>query len=654
MPYENMSSSIIRPMAEDCHALLFVGVCNRERYVRSLIRWTNLLHEMYGYPLGNIRILVGTYSSSSWPSMVAGTDVTYDATLTDLDDALAAYAAGSGDPHELGAQDQLFIFTFNHGGQDSSGCYLCCENFTTSYYASDFASRISAIQCRQIVLLAAQCHSGGFVDPFINNLSSGTRGAVMAGCRSDQVTYEAICDKLYASAFNGRMVQETLDDNIDLGITGDGMDVYLVPGYHTDRIDWGPTGTISTREAFNWVYDHYISHVRTSYASVTEVPIYRQVPWMDAGKPVHITLGEPDLVMQDCSSDTGAEPSTCTNPWFSPDLYPDNSDQFSGVGQHQYVPAHDNRFFVRTSNRGTAPTDNVFRILEVRGLGFTGGPVGPPRIDRAVEASGADTVSARLRPGRAHTQYQRILIGGDFGHGCVSAAAFCGTDDLSHNLWTIKGDNDQAQCNLNPASVSGSVPVSSASTNSNAGRLVRAIPVTAETGGTFQLRIGKPEGAIPVKVRVKNRTLKLRKGQRGEMLLEIVVPERLRDGLKDHFSVELLRNRNPIGGMTFLLETATAYAGFFVHDAQGLAVSKAKVALSQPGDPRQLYALTNRRGIAEFGPLNPGFYFAEVEGYGSASVRVHVIAGKKNQFKLRVSRKPKRRTKRRQKEKTAR
>ena len=32
MPYENMSGSITRPTADNYYALLFVGVCNRQRY----------------------------------------------------------------------------------------------------------------------------------------------------------------------------------------------------------------------------------------------------------------------------------------------------------------------------------------------------------------------------------------------------------------------------------------------------------------------------------------------------------------------------------------------------------------------------------------------------------------------------------------------
>jgi hypothetical protein len=634
MTYANMSASITRPTADRYHALLFVGVCNRERYVLSLNRWTNLLNQMYGYPLANIRILVGTYSG--WASMVTGTDVTYNATRAQLDTALADYAAGGA--HALGANDNLFIFTYNHGGNDadSLGSYLCCENFTTKYYASDLATRIGAIHCRQIVLFAAQCESGGFVDPFIDALWTGTRGAVIAASRADEDTQEAVSDKLFASAFNGRMVQNPLDDNIDLGITGEGSTMYTIPGYHTNRVDWGPTGVISTREAFNWVYDHYVNHIHSNptYAWITEEPLYRQKDWMEADQPLHIRLGEPDLVLQDCAADTGEEPSTCANPWQSPDVYPDNTDQFPTTGPNEYVPAHENRFFVRTANRGTAPSDDVWRVLEVRGLGFTGGPVGPPRIDRAIETVATETASARLRPGRAHSQYQRILIGGDFGHGCISAAAFSGVDQMSHGLWNIVPDNDQAQCNLDPASVSGSVPVDSSDTNSNAGTIIRTIPVFTPEGGTFELRIGEPDKKLPVKILAKQTKLALRKGQRGEFRLEIQVAPKTPDGLEGRHSVAIIRNKKIVGGVTFQIKVATASARIFVHDNRGQDVPKATVELRHPGDPRILTAVTDGKGIASFGPLNPGFYFAGIKGERAAPVRIHIVAGKDNSIKI--------------------
>lgn len=638
MAYQDIAPAINRPIAQQYHALLFVGVCNRQRYVLSLNRWANLLHQMYGYPLENIRVLVGTYSNPAWPSILAGTDVTYNATRADLENALAAYAAGSGDPHELGANDNLFIFTFNHGGQDGSGSYLCCENFSTKFYASDFATCISTIHCRQIVLYAAQCRAGGFVDPFINGLDAGTRGAVIAGSRADQDTMEAVSDKLFAAAFNGRMVQNPLDDNIDIGVSGEGMDISLIPGYGTNRIDWGPTGVISTREAFNWVYDHYVNNIypNPAYASIVEIPLYKQKPWMEAGQPLHIRLGEPDLVMQDNAEDTGDEPSAGT-PWYSPDLYADNTDQFPATDIHEYVPAHNNRFFMRTANRGTAPTENVWRVLEVRGLGFTGGPVGPPRIDRAMETVGTESLPARLRPNRAHTQYERILIGGDFGHGCVSAATFTDLDAMNHSLWSIVADNDQVQCNLNPASVSGSFPADSSSVNANGGKIIRKIPVFALQEGDFELQIDKLDKDLPIKIRTKKTKLSLKPGQQDEFVLEIQVTPNTRDGIKAKASVSITCEKKVIGGVTFLVKTATAFAKIFAYDDRGRPIPETKIVLHSPGDPRELSDTTNKMGIASFGPLNPGFYFAEIKDDRSkhnTPTRIYITPGKNNTFRL--------------------
>lgn len=649
MPYENMSGSITRPAALHCHALLFAGIINVSRYPLSLVRWTNLLHEMYGYPLENIRILIGPYTISppDWPAMVAGTDTTYDATMTDLDNALAAY--GVGGSHALGADDTLFIFTFDHGGNDFDGLgsYICCDpppgsqSYMDKYYASNFASRIANIHCKQIVYLAAQCYSGGFVDPFMGALAAGVNGAIMAGCRSDQVTWEAVCDKLFASAFNGRMVQDPLDDNIDLGITGDGVDVYLVPGYQTGRIDWGPTGCLSTREAFNWVYSHYVDHIYSnpSYSWVDEVPLYRQTPWTDAnGHPFHIRLGEPELAMQDCAADTGLEPSTgtCASPWHSPDVYPDNTDQFPGTTTDVYVPAHHNRFFVRTANRGTAPTDFVWRNIEVRGLGFTGGPVGPPRVDLATETSGNTTVSARIRPLRAHTQYTRILIGADYGHGCVSAASFTGCDPWSHNQWLIVDDNDQVQHNIEAAAVSGSVPVPATATNSNAGKLMLSLPLEAAADAAFEFKpiLGKAD--IPATLKFDTPAVKLSRGARAVVNLEMALKKGTRTGTKFQVSYAITRDGKPYSGVTFNITVADATLLVGVYDQKGLPVPRAKVLLTAPGDPRKLYATTDAKGLAKFAPINPGFYFAYVAGAKTEPVRVWAAPNRETQLKLKV------------------
>jgi hypothetical protein len=124
------------------------------------------------------------------------------------------------------------------------------------------------------------------------------------------------------------------------------------------------------------------------------------------------------------------------------------------------------------------------------------------------------------------------------------------------------------------------------------------------------------------------------------MLLEIAMGKRVKDGVRDRLSVWLVHNRKIAGGITFLIETATAAAQFFVHDWRGLAVPRAKVILRHPGDPRELYAKSNKKGFAGFGPLNPGFYFAEVEKGGGAPVRVHITPGRENRFKLQIEKTP--------------
>ncbi len=631
MSYANMAAQITRPSASHYHALLFVGVCNRQRYVLSLRRWTRLLRDMYGYLPENIRILVGTYADPAWPAMEPGTVVTNNATMNDLDNALAAY--GIGGAHALGAQDSLFIFTFNHGGYDGQHSFLSCDSFGNQYDADAFAARIVNIHCRQIVLLAAQCRAGGFVHPFINALAAGTRGAVIAGSTELQDTWEAVFDKLCASALNGRMVQNALDDNIDLGITGEGIGIDLVPGYSTDRITWGPNGVISTLDVFNWVNDHYVNLIypNPAYAAIIETPQYDQSPWMVEGVPVNIRLGEPELVMQDTPTDSGVEP--CPDPtwWYSPDVYADNTDHFPTAGTHEYVPTYNNRFLIRTANRGTAPTDGVWRQIEVRGLASAGGVITPPQIVQASETVGGVTATARLRPGRAHGEYKHIYIGGNYGHGCVSAAAWTPLNPLGHPLWNVPSENAQVQCNLDPSAISGSNEAGG--DNANAGKILRTIPVVAPKGGTFTLRLLQPEIKPPITVRVKPEQLVLKPGQQGEFTLDIRVRPGTPDGFKAELPVILQRGRKPVGGVTLEFTTATAWAIVLVKRRLEDMPEEVEIKLGQPGEPRILKA-TTVDGRAKFGPLNPGFYLVGVTGYPFSRALAHIVAGHDNVIRL--------------------
>jgi hypothetical protein len=208
---------------------------------------------------------------------------------------------------------------------------------------------------------------------------------------------------------------------------------------------------------------------------------------------------------------------------------------------------------------------------------------------------------------------------------------------MNHSLWSIVDDNDQAQCNLDPAAVSGSTPVDSSSVNSNGGKLIRVIPVLATEKGTFELKVQKPQKELPFKLAIKESKLTLRKGQQGEFVVEIIVTPKTLDGVEGRLTLSIFKDEKLIGGVTFLIKVATAYAKIFVHDNYSLPVKNTEVLLSHPGDPRILVAKTDQKGIAAFGPLNPGFYFASIKNEKNEkaeAVRIQIIQGKHNNFNI--------------------
>ncbi len=199
---------------------------------------------------------------------------------------------------------------------------------------------------------------------------------------------------------------------------------------------------------------------------------------------------------------------------------------------------------------------------------------------------------------------------------------------MDHTLWHIIADNDQVQCNIDPASVSGSTTVGSGSVNSNAGVIMRTIPIVAEMDGVFEIVFDKPKIDAPVEMVTEK--LRLKKGEAGKIPIEIRLKQDVKDGVKGLLTARLLHNEKQIGGVTFQIETATAYAQAYVFTERGMKVPKFKVILRHPGDPRRIVSVTNRNGVAIFGPLNPGFYWATIEENDQPPVRVFIKPGKEN------------------------
>jgi hypothetical protein len=670
-----MSSAITRPARGRYYALLFAGDTTHAWFGPGLARWAKLLIEMYGYEPQHVRVLVGPPATPP-PSLPPGTIVTYGATMTDFDAALANYAGAPGPYPQLGPADSLFILTIGHGGYNACGPYqafLSCHGSPYAvYWANQFASRIQAIHSRQIALVAAQSCAAGFVDSFIQALAPGTRGAGAAACLHQQASTRDVFEKVFASVLNGRMVQDPLDDNIDLGITGGGMGPTFVPGFHTNRFDWGPNGVISMREAHSAVYDHYVTSIypNPAYNFITETLMYRQKPEVDGSQPAYVRLGEPDLIMQDCPLDSGLEPSAaapppndvvaipidmqaaqqgstakaaestpgrafdCPNFWYSPDLLVDNPVP---PGGGCFTPGAHNRFFLRTANRGTAPTDDIWRILKVASYGALHSPLpSPMRIDRAVVDSVTPPVSARLRPGRAHTQREKVWVSPDTAHACLVAASFCPLDPLDYALFNPRWDNDQAQHNLSPVFISGDEVITDTTGSSNARMAYRRIPVVAPADGEFSLRLGDVRGTMKVQIRVDPPTVRLKKGENGAFVIAVAIPPGTARDAEGVLDVGIIWTpardgaaADMLSGVSMRFAVCTSHVVADVHGPDGHPAAKAKVLLTQPDDPRELTAVTDNKGVAAFGPLNPGFYFLSTPGSTRDPMPVHAVAGRK-------------------------
>ena len=181
-----------------CYALLVSGgfdqANNFNRYWEDLSAMYRTLRQTYCYPEDHIYVLMSDGNEGAVDQRTG--DTTYAVSPTDLDnngrndiygparkaDLEQMLLALSGDVpvsgiHTLTPDDDLFIFTTNHGGLDPAGTgkvrlWLWDQQFI---WASDFVYDLSNSVARSITMTMEQCYSGGFVDPFMAGAGSQTR-----------------------------------------------------------------------------------------------------------------------------------------------------------------------------------------------------------------------------------------------------------------------------------------------------------------------------------------------------------------------------------------------------------------------------------------------------------------------------------------------
>jgi hypothetical protein len=162
---------------------------NHIRYWNDCSFIYRTLVEYYGYADDHIRVCISDGTNPA-PDRSDGTnsppdldgdgdaDIEYPATLQYIGQVFDELAA------TLSASDQLFIFTTDHGGQESGwDCYLNLWNWE-EMRDDVLAGYVDALPCQTVIGTFEQCYSGGMIDDL-----EGTGRVIATAARWDQLSY---------------------------------------------------------------------------------------------------------------------------------------------------------------------------------------------------------------------------------------------------------------------------------------------------------------------------------------------------------------------------------------------------------------------------------------------------------------------------------
>lgn len=165
---------------------------NHLRYWNDCSFIYKVLVNIYGFLPNNIYVLMsdgtdpgadrylpnGNYDSSPLDLDGNGTnDIQYSATkqnITTVFDILSK---------KITNEDDLFIFTTDHGGRANNQSYLVLWN-GVRLYPTELANEINKIKARNISIVMEQCYSGGFIPA----LDAPNR-IIMTACKEDEVSW---------------------------------------------------------------------------------------------------------------------------------------------------------------------------------------------------------------------------------------------------------------------------------------------------------------------------------------------------------------------------------------------------------------------------------------------------------------------------------
>jgi Peptidase C13 family len=526
----NMSFGVQLAQCTNRYALFFAGMDNMPHFHTDFVIMRELLINRYGYDPANILISMGNGTG------YADLPVDFAGDIPGFEAALDAFAAGGS--HPLGAGDALFLFTFNHGGADAGGAFLCMGPAWGTYHSSQLKAKLDSIHCGQLIVAMNQCESGGFISDVIAT-TGPAQVAIMTACRGNQSAYPSGGGGSHG--YLAAALAVALNWAFPTGVTAS------FPGYSAGAItaqDANNDGLVSAEEAWHYVQDMMTANHAPTIAG-NETP---QWGVSSAGVAANLFWGQPSVLVQD-----GV-------PWWeSPDVYlhdptivPDDTTAVVGNPANwgdYYHPDAVNRVVACVHNGGCAPARNL--TVEFRVMSFgTGG--GTTLIDTYPINN--------IDPGYHAFAYVDWYFSSALIHRCVMVRADCAGDPAQPFGSPIDLDDNQAQRNLDP--LFGHFGAAAAATQVIERTFRIGNPGLREAVFTVVAGKGRETSEFIRPVLPKEQEwqkIALKPKEQKELKIRFEISPKVQRGQKLHFPLEVMSldpDKRSMGGVSFTIEIA--------------------------------------------------------------------------------------------------
>lgn len=573
------------PAAQAAHryALFVTGMDNMPDFHNDFVRMRDLLIDRYGYDPSHITIVMG--APSAWGDLT----VDYPGTIAGLDAALASYAAGG--ERVLGADDYLFLYTFDHGGSEDGQAYLCmAPTWDQHYPSSRLKTKLNNIHCGQLIVAMNQCYSGGFVSNVLTS-TGPAETAILTACSDTQNAYPSGASS--AGGYFSGALMTALNWGYPASLPAD------FPGHAAGEITWHDAngdGMICAEDAWNFVESTMHAH-HSATINGLETP---QWGVSAAGVGANLFWGKPDVRVMDSPAPAW---------WESPDIFlmdpaavPADVNTVAGnpaFWGDDYRPDTANRVVARVHNFGCAPARNIVVELRVMSFGAGGGTsvVGTPAV-------------ANVDPGHHDYAFTDWNFPSALIHRCAMARATCAGDPAAPFGTDMLLDDNQAQRNLDP---SYSPPLKAQTKPFVIEKFFLLNNQLRESAVFAVTPLGKPEGRwIKAAIEGLEPRVSLKAGEKRKVKVTFQVKEGAEPGERFRFPVEVKRMSPApmaLGGITIQVEIATGRLEGMVAAKDRRVFREGTVRIQNIKQPALTYeARLDHRGRFSFLDVVPGPY----------------------------------------------